>query len=465
MKKIVFCGGGSGGHVTPNIAVINELIGRAELHYIGTDSIEKTLISAIPEVTFHQIKAAKLRRGLYPSNLALPFQLIESVNQCKKILKNIGADLVFSKGGYAALPVVIAAHSQKITCIGHESDYTVGLSHKIAKPYYKILLTTFPDTAKIFGKKGKCVGSPIRQAIYSGDKTKGAELMGFDSITDSLRQTNQSEKKNITKRQKISNSETKTLGKTNYLKNKNDSTSPQGGKLNNFFANSSPKADASQTQITIPSPKADAIQAQTTNLSPKADALQNQIAKPSSQINFNESQAVNRRKVLLVTGGSLGAKQLNDLVEEYDRRNLPCFLDNFDIFVLSGKGKKLKITKNNLRQAEYCNEMHHLYANTDYCITRGGSNTLCELTALNIPFLALPLLNDTRGEQTHNINYFAHVGAGKMLVGGTLDEINLELANLVEKSQNQVKLTAPSTPCCIDGTKEIVKILLQNCRN
>lgn len=182
MKKIIFTGGGTGGHIIPNLAVIDELIGKANLFYIGTNGIEKTLTANYVEkkqLTFFEIEAYKFKRKLTFENLILPFRLLKSISQARKILKQIKPDIVFSKGGYVSLPIVIAAKRLKIPCVLHESDITMGLANKLSKRYVTKIFTTFPHAAKNC-KKAVCIGSPIRKSIYQGSKTAGLQTMGFD---------------------------------------------------------------------------------------------------------------------------------------------------------------------------------------------------------------------------------------------------------------------------------------------
>ena len=175
--KIVFCGGGTAGHVTPNFALMEKLHDH-RMHYIGTDGIEKHLTQPYIDngilQGFREITAGKLKRSLALSNLSLPFVLAKSIHQCKQHLKGIDPDVVFSKGGFAGLPVVIAAHKLKIPTIIHESDMSLGLANKISNWFSTKLLTTFPC------KKGQTVGAIVRTSILQGNKQKGLKTMGFD---------------------------------------------------------------------------------------------------------------------------------------------------------------------------------------------------------------------------------------------------------------------------------------------
>lgn len=175
--KIVFCGGGTAGHVTPNIALINKLDG--ELYYIGSDGIEKKLIAPLAESGkikgYFEISAHKLQRKLTLKNLALPFQLLKSVKEAKRHLKEIAPDVVFSKGGFVGLPVIIAARQLKIPSIIHESDLTPGLANKICAKFATVFLSAFPCH-----KRAKVVGAIVREEILHGNREIGLKTMGFD---------------------------------------------------------------------------------------------------------------------------------------------------------------------------------------------------------------------------------------------------------------------------------------------
>ena len=129
MKKIVFTGGGTLGHVMPNLYLFDDLKKDFECFYIGTNGIEKNKVEK--QMKFYEIPATKLVRGKVWKNLRIPFVLIKSIFQARKILKEISPDVLFSKGGYVALPVCIAAKMLKIPIVAHESDYSFGLANKI----------------------------------------------------------------------------------------------------------------------------------------------------------------------------------------------------------------------------------------------------------------------------------------------------------------------------------------------
>lgn len=178
MKKILFCGGGSAGHVIPNIAIIESLNGITENYYIGTDGIESK-ICAENNIKFYKCGAVKFVRGKILCNLALPFKLLKSISEAGEILDKVKPDLVFCKGGYACVPPAVAARKRHIPVITHESDVSAGLANKfIAKKCNKVL-TTFPSTARKF-RFGICTGSPMRQRLFGRNKTEARAHYGLD---------------------------------------------------------------------------------------------------------------------------------------------------------------------------------------------------------------------------------------------------------------------------------------------
>lgn len=296
---IVFTGGGSGGHVSPNLALIahiKKIRPEADIHYIGTGGIEKKL--AADKAVFHEITARKFYRSWKKlgRTLLLPFSLIRSVLQSKKILRKICPDVVFSKGGYVGLPVVMAAKSLGIRTISHESDTSMGLANKIAMRFSDLFFSSFP-----IKKSGVVVsGSPLNQEIYRANAQAAREICGFDK----------------------------------------------------------------------------------------------------------------EKKVLVVTGGSLGAIALNEFVKQ----NFTRLAREYAVVLICGKNKKIDIPNGkNFYQIEYTDKIHHFFALADLCLTRAGSNTLCELIALGVPFICVPLGEGSRGEQRGNAKYLAGLSGGRVL--------------------------------------------------
>ncbi len=323
MSKIVLCGGGTAGHVMPNIALLSELKKHFdEIHYIGSDGIEKKLISNYPFVKYHEINSVKLVRSLTPKNLLIPFKLIKSINQCKKILKDIQPDVIFSKGGYVSVPVVLA--SKHIPVIAHESDYTMGLANKIIYKKAKTMFFSFEDTCKKYSK-GQVSGSPIRDEIFNGNKC---------------------------------------------------------------------------------------------------------YAKQSLHI-------LNNLPCILVVGGSLGSKIINETVYKC----LPELCQNYNVVHITGKNKE-KIKQKNYYQLEYANNIQDYLALCDYVISRSGSNAIFEFLALCKPTLLIPLSKKaSRGDQILNANYFKQKGFAEVLFEENLTPNSLlsSLNNLINNKDKLIK--------------------------
>lgn len=183
MKKIVLTGGGTAGHVTPNIALLPRLkeLGY-EISYIGSyDGIEKKLIADF-DIPYYGIATGKFRRYFDPKNFTDPFRVIKGFSEAKKMLKEIKPDVVFSKGGFVAVPVVRAAAALKIPCIIHESDMTPGLANKLCIPVAEKVCCNFPETLNsLASDKAVLTGSPIREELAKGNAEAGRALCGFNT--------------------------------------------------------------------------------------------------------------------------------------------------------------------------------------------------------------------------------------------------------------------------------------------
>lgn len=183
MKKIVLTGGGTAGHVTPNIALLPALREAGyEITYMGSyDGIEKKLIGDF-EIPYVGISTGKFRRYLDPKNLTDPFRVIKGFSEARKFLKNYRPDVVFSKGGFVSVPVVRAAATLGIPCIIHESDMTPGLANKLCIPVAKKVCCNFPETLKLLPEdKAVLTGSPIRAELSQGNKLAGLDMCGFSA--------------------------------------------------------------------------------------------------------------------------------------------------------------------------------------------------------------------------------------------------------------------------------------------
>lgn len=182
MKRIVMTGGGTAGHVTPNIALIPRLKKMGyEIHYIGTkDGIERGLIEA-QGIPYHSISAGKLRRYLDLKNLTDTFRVVRGFNDAMSVLRKLKPDVVFSKGGFVSCPVVWAAKMRGIPAIIHESDMTPGLANKLSIPFARKICYTFPETKDYIPKeKGVLTGIPVRESLFSGKAELGKRLCGFN---------------------------------------------------------------------------------------------------------------------------------------------------------------------------------------------------------------------------------------------------------------------------------------------
>jgi len=179
-KRIIFTGGGTAGHVTPNIALIEPLLRDGwEVHYIGSESgMEKGLIAALPDVTYHGISTGKLRRYFSWQNFIDPFRVIKGYFQARKLIHTLQPDVIFSKGGFVSVPVVLGAG--KVPVVAHESDYSPGLSNRIAMRYTDKVCLSFEDTlAHIPSGKGIFTGTPIRPMLYDGSRERALAFTGL----------------------------------------------------------------------------------------------------------------------------------------------------------------------------------------------------------------------------------------------------------------------------------------------
>lgn len=298
--KIIMTGGGSAGHVTPNLALVPELKKLDyEVQYIGTkDGIERGIIKK-ENIKYHAISSGKLRRYFDLKNFTDPFKVIKGVFQSITIMKKEKPNIVFSKGGFVSVPVVMAAHFCHIPVVAHESDITPGLANKIAAPYCDKVCVTFPESIKnIKGDKAILTGTPIRQELFKGNKANGLHICGF-----------------------------------------------------------------------------------------KGD-----------------------KAVILVIGGSLGSKVINDQV----RGILKELLKVYDVIHICGKNNidnnLLKL--NGYKQFDYVSdELPHLMQAADIVISRAGANVIFELLALKKPNILIPLSKkSSRGDQILNAASFKKAG-------------------------------------------------------
>ncbi len=354
MKKIVFTGGGTAGHVMPNIALIARLRQEGfEISYIGSkQGIEKKLIEDLG-IKYYGISTGKLRRYFDWKNFTDPFRVIKGFSEAKKIIKQIDPDICFSKGGFVSVPVVLGAKSRKVPVIIHESDMTPGLANKIAIPAATKVCCNFPETVKCLPEgKGSYTGTPIRKELFNGSREKAYEYLGFDG----------------------------------------------------------------------------------------------------------------KKPLLLVVGGSTGAKNVNEAV----RKSLETLLKKYDIAHLCGKGKTDSAFdgRKGYVQIEYCDkEMKDLLAAADVVISRAGANAICELAALKKPNILIPLsARASRGDQILNAESFEKQGFSLVIRDEDANEKTLtEALEKIEKDkENYVK--AMSAAAGSDAENIIVGLIKDTMR-
>lgn len=180
--KIVFTGGGTAGHVIPNIALIKRLQAEGwDVSYIGSENgMERGMIEALPGVAYYGIPCGKLRRYFSVENFKDPFRVLKGIRQARALLKTLKPDVVFSKGGFVSVPVVMAAGRAHIHVVAHESDYTPGLANRIAERFVDTVCVTFEDTMRCV-RHGTPVftGTPIRPELYEGSRERALAFTGL----------------------------------------------------------------------------------------------------------------------------------------------------------------------------------------------------------------------------------------------------------------------------------------------
>lgn len=182
-RTIVLTGGGTAGHVTPNMAMIPKLRAAGwQIHYIGTkDGIERSLLEKYSDVQYHYVNCGKFRRYFSIKNFTDPFRVIQGVFQARKIIKAVKPAVMFSKGGFVSVPVALGCKMRGVPVVLHESDYTPGLANKLTAPCASKICVTFDETLQHIKKgKGVYTGTPIREGLLQGAREAGLALCGFD---------------------------------------------------------------------------------------------------------------------------------------------------------------------------------------------------------------------------------------------------------------------------------------------
>lgn len=181
MKRIILTGGGSAGHVTANLALLPSLMNNGwEVHYIGTENgIENSIVSK-DKVTYHSIRTGKLRRYFDFRNFIDPFNVIIGIIQSYIILRKLKPSIVFAKGGFVSLPVIVSSWALGIPAITHEGDVSLGLANKLSLPFIRKICVSFEETLQYVGRKGVYTGLPVRKEILGGNVDKGFQICDFE---------------------------------------------------------------------------------------------------------------------------------------------------------------------------------------------------------------------------------------------------------------------------------------------
>ncbi|SDC63881.1 UDP-N-acetylglucosamine-N-acetylmuramylpentapeptide N-acetylglucosamine transferase [Pelagirhabdus alkalitolerans] len=182
-KQIVLTGGGTAGHVMVNLAIIPILKQDGwKIDYIGSKKgIERDLIENLEGITYHPISTGKLRRYASIENFKDPFKVLNGIRQATMILHRLKPQVIFSKGGFVSVPVLMASRLKGVPAIIHESDITPGLANKLAMPFAKRILATFPETLDHLSKeKAKWIGAVIRPELFEGDQGAGLKMADLD---------------------------------------------------------------------------------------------------------------------------------------------------------------------------------------------------------------------------------------------------------------------------------------------
>ncbi|MBN2553879.1 MAG: undecaprenyldiphospho-muramoylpentapeptide beta-N-acetylglucosaminyltransferase [Spirochaetales bacterium] len=182
MKKcIVVAGGGTGGHVYPVLATLDEL-SDLRIVWIGSGSVLERRILEGRQLRYYAIPTGKLRRYFSLLNLIDLFKIAAGFLASAAILLREKPCLVFSKGGYVSVPPVAAARCLRIPSLTHESDLRPGLATRINARFSDSILVSFPTSAGYFDARfrGKVVhtGNPVRRSLFDGDRAEGRRLVG-----------------------------------------------------------------------------------------------------------------------------------------------------------------------------------------------------------------------------------------------------------------------------------------------
>lgn len=339
MKSIILTGGGTAGHFTPLLALLPELRKRFdEVHFAGRGAgVERELAEGTGMI-YHALGGPRLERGKVFRNLGVPFALMRAVKNARRLLDEIRPDVVFSKGGYVALPIALAC--KRVPLVIHESDTSLGLANRLSARRAVAICSSFP-LPRAGGKDVLRTGSPLRAGLYAGDRKRALAACGFSG----------------------------------------------------------------------------------------------------------------KKKVLLVTGGSLGAEAIARAVE----RNADALTERYDVIHLCGRGKALR-PRAGYAPVGFTTSVADYFAAADLALTRAGGNTLFELGALGVPMLIVPLPKGaSRGDQVENAAFFSGRGLALELDQSELDGGLLPALRRLERAAPDLIAAMSKYP--FDGTDAVLDVI------
>lgn len=351
--RIILSGGGTGGHIFPNIAIVEEASKKGEDYqflYIGEGGGLEEEIVKKRDIPFSPIYCGKLRRYFSFQNILDGLKVPIGFLQALKIIKKFQPDVIFSKGGYVSVPVVIAGWLLKKRIISHDSDAIPGLATRINARFSEVLCLNYKEAASFFmGKKIAITGIPTMEKNLNGDKEKALKITGFDR----------------------------------------------------------------------------------------------------------------KDPILLVLGGSLGARVINEAIWSF----LKSLLQEFQIIHLTGAGKEKSIflppeLKRRYFQRPFSDSIGDLYAISDVALTRAGAGVIAELRSFGIPFVLVPLsLRASHGDQIKNAEI--HLGAGHCLVLHEEDLEEKKLLSVLKKVYEEREIFKKNLKTDIhrEAAKTILKLL------
>lgn len=324
--RILFTGGGTAGHILPNIAVIEELRERfadrgVDILYVGSHRGPERELCEKYVVDFQAISTGKLRRYFAWENFIDPFRVIKGCFDALGIVWKWKPNVVMSKGGFVSVPVVFAAWVLRVPVVLHEADVSMGLSNRVCARFAKVVCVSWEKTVQELEKKWCCgddakkmvskkvlfTGMPVRRELMSGVREKGLRFLGFDG----------------------------------------------------------------------------------------------------------------KKPILLVMGGSLGAKNVNRLV----RNVVPDLLKIYDVVHLTGEIDSTGVTDGKSSIMGYrafpylYRELFDVYACTSVVVSRAGASSIAELSSLGLPCIFIPLsATQSRGDQIVNANVLYEAGACEVFI-------------------------------------------------